>query len=353
MPNWKNQLMKIKNKNEKWIRGFNNLINHSSFLNAMSGIAFLNLTLTIQNKKKDLNDYLDIFGTTAYLMTLNEKAIQQVIPKSMGKFVSKAILSKTTTAFFVLSSFYDAYNLFIKNQAAIGTLAIISAVTGGLGTFVFAGPCAWALIIISIATAIIIELIRDTDLQLLLKNSAYGTTRKLVAQSGCELLVKAMKINESNAELKPYIHNQNYTFNSLVYIMQNVINAKVKFLYDSKKRLSGQTTIFDSINLQYIDIELGIWCKTLLTGKIDVLILALDKQRTIIKEIEVSEHSIVDVDAIRGVVRICYFINHSSDNYNPFKSCNELKLVVRIKENNGKEYPSYSNSTKDSNSIAF
>ena len=38
---------------------------------------------------------------------------------------------------------------------------------------------------------------------------------------------------------------------------------------------------------------------------------------------------------------------------NPFKSCNELKLVVRIKENNGKEYPSYSNSTKDSNSIAF
>ena len=64
MPNWKNQLMKIKNKNEKWIRGFNNLINHSSFLNAMSGIAFLNLTLTIQNKKNDLNDYLDIFVTT-------------------------------------------------------------------------------------------------------------------------------------------------------------------------------------------------------------------------------------------------------------------------------------------------
>ena len=61
MAHWKNQLMKIQNKHEKWIRGFNNLINHSSFLNAMSGIAFLNLTLTIQNKKKELNDYLFIF----------------------------------------------------------------------------------------------------------------------------------------------------------------------------------------------------------------------------------------------------------------------------------------------------
>ncbi|MGL5920159.1 MAG: toxin VasX [Bacteroidales bacterium] len=350
MPNWKEQLLKVNRRSDNWAKGFDKFISQPSFLRAMSGVALLNLTLVIKKNEKSWIDYLDFMGTTAYLLAMHQKAVQLYTPQFMGKFVSKSVLSNATTYLFIASSLLDGLNLYRKNQITAGVLQVLSGVTGifALG---FSGIYGWALIAISIALAIIVEAIRDTDLQLLLKNCAYGNNRQLMAQSGRELLGKAEKVKESNAELKRYIHDQQHTLNSLMYVMQGAINARIKMVYDFKIRWAGPTLIKESTELKYIDIECGIWCSSLLSGTIRISIAMLDAKRSLLKYVEIEDNSEVEIDAEQGIVKIRYNVNRQTAAV--FRGCSELKIMVDVTSKDGINHPPHSNLFDIANAVAF
>ena len=159
MPKWKEQLLNVGKKTGNWIKGFNDFINKPSFLRAMSGVAFINLTLTIKTNENNLIKYFDVLGTITYLFTLNQKAVEKFAPKFAGTIISKAVFSKATTVFFVASAIVDAITLYNKNQTTAGLFALISGLTAFIGaiSIISSGPIGWILIFISISTSIIVE----------------------------------------------------------------------------------------------------------------------------------------------------------------------------------------------------
>lgn len=121
-------------------------------------------------------------------------------------------LSITTVVALNAASTVDGIYLIKENQTAAGTIAIISGVSGGVGGVAiilgFSNPYTIALIILSLSSTIILEAIRDTSLQSLLKNCAYGNNYKLNAKSGIELLNKALKTEVRSDKLKSFLYEQ-------------------------------------------------------------------------------------------------------------------------------------------------
>lgn len=81
----------------------------------------------------------------------------------------------------------------------------------------FSNPYTIALIILSLSSTIILEAIRDTSLQSLLKNCAYGNNYKLNAKSGIELLNKALKTEVRSDKLKSFYMNNKNAKPTVVY----------------------------------------------------------------------------------------------------------------------------------------
>lgn len=350
MPEWQKQLAKADNKGEKWAKGFKKFVESPQFTRAMIGFTILNVSHTIEKEDKDAADPLKLIGNMLYLADLKKEYLARLAPGMMKK-IGPYFLSYLTITFFGVASLFDGWELIGKKQKAAGALAIISGISGAvggagaLGGLTFLGSMAYpitiALIIISIASMIILEVIRDSPLQLLLKNCAYGNNYGFVAQSGIELLNQALKKKVRNDKLKSFLHEQQKTLNQLIYIEQHAVRTELTLYYSYQTRHAGTTTtIHDSTELNYIEVTVNIWCMPLLDGEIEVYLYNIEKGG-INSSIEplLAQSNIVQINALEGKAIVRFEVEDATNNTRYFKG-GTLKVMVRIKNSQNQYLPS-------------
>ncbi|WP_373175303.1 toxin VasX [Bacteroides fragilis] len=341
MPEWQKQLAKADNKGEKWAKGFKKFVDNPQFARAMIGITILKTSLTVKKEDKNIEDSLELIGSVLFLADLKQEYLARLAPALMKKI--GRTLSITTVVALNAASTVDGIYLIKENQTAAGTIAIISGVSGGVGGVAiilgFSNPYTIALIILSLSSTIILEAIRDTSLQSLLKNCAYGNNYKLNAKSGIELLNKALKTEVRSDKLKSFLYEQQKTLNQLLYIEQHAIRTELTLYYSYKTINSYPHTIHESTELNYLEVTIRIWCMPLLDGEIEVYLYDIDgSDSNPPVESLFSETNIVQIDALQGVAVVRFEVEDPVNNTRKFRG-GTLKIMVRIKNSEGQYLP--------------
>lgn len=337
MPHWKKNILDLGNK--RWMKGLEQFVNSPHFLRGLAGLSIICLGVAVRKEDKSLKDVVDIGAYSAEIAYLSMNYVNQ--SKILGKMLPDIALRRTglvTGLLFAGSVIWDGVLLYDSDQDAAANLLITSGFSGGLSSillyFKMAHGVAIVLALISLASYVVAEWIRRTELQLLLENCAYGIEHNFTADSGVKLLQLARaKSNHVTTNRQSYLLRQPWVLSQLTNLEQGLMSASMRLYFTFETISYHKSSIsFKSVLLDYITFSFHLINMPLIMGSAEINILHINEQGyyTILNFLFDDYQDNVIVNAKKGIVTVRFNIRRGIvDRYKKYFTGGHIKVMIR------------------------
>lgn len=335
MSRWKKNILDLGNK--RWMKGLEQFVNSPHFFKGMAGLSIICLGIAVRKEDKTRKDQLDIAAYSIAIGYFSMKYLDQSKILMISKVVLKpaALLSGLL---FAGSAIWDGALLYNSDQDAAASLLITSGISGILSSLLFfaeaANGVAITLALISLASYAVAELIRRTELQLLLENCAYGIEHDFTADTGVQLLQLARtKSNHVTTNRQSYLLRQPWVLSQLTNLEQGLMSASMRLYFTFETISYHKSSIsFKSVLLDYITFSFHLINMPLIMGSAEINILHINEQGyyTILNFLFDDYQDNVIVNAKKGIVTVRFNIRRGIvDRYKKYFTGGHIKVMIR------------------------